>query len=259
MILTGMIFLFIAGYIAYSIAFWEHHALWSGIIVSSIFFFGALFVLMAATLSLQTATDIRRVALLEHENITDPMIGIYNRRYLDRRLDEEFLRARRYHEPLSALLLDIDNFKHINDTYGHQVGDMVLNQLGALILHAKRETDIVARYGGDELLILATNTEVSAAEVFAERLRREVELHQLATMEGSEEQQALRVTVSIGVAGLEPDVSESQWLVRRADEALCRAKKEGSNRVLCHGRFHNDRGNVEKAATVAEEPANEMK
>lgn len=260
MTLTGMIVLFIAGYASYGMTFWERHIIWSGMIVSSVFFIGALFVWSTATLSLHTAMDIRRVTLLEHENITDPLIGIYNRRYLDRRLEEEFLRARRYHQPLSVLLLDIDHFKDINDTHGHQVGDIVLNRLGALILQAKREPDIVARYGGDELLILAPNTEVSSAEAFAERLRREVEAHQPASvMKEPEVLQALRITVSIGAAGLEPDVSEWQWLLRRADEALCRAKQEGRNRVVCHGRFHSDSGNAEPAVPVKDAAPDRMK
>jgi len=131
----------------------SRHTAWLDLIVPSVFFFGAGFVWLTATLSLHTAIDIRRVTVLEHENITDPLIGIYNRRYLDRRLQEEFIRARRYSLPLSVLLLDIDHFKRVNDAYGHQVGDLVLSYLGKLLLSAIRATDIIARYGGEEILI----------------------------------------------------------------------------------------------------------
>jgi diguanylate cyclase (GGDEF)-like protein len=164
-------------------------------------------------------------------------MGIYNRRYLDRRLEEEFLRARRHGLPLSVLMLDIDDFKRINDTYGHRVGDLALNHVVKMILQAKREVDIVACYGGDELLILAPNTELPAAEVFGQRLRQEIEEHQPVVEGESGAPQSVSVMVSIGVAGLEPDVSECRWLVCRADEALCRAKQEGRNRVLRYGCF----------------------
>lgn len=233
--MIGLIALFIVGYISYAVIFWSRHTDWSDLIVPGIFFFGAGFVWMTATLSLQTATDVRRVTLLERENITDPLIGIYNRRYLDRRLEEECARAQRYSLPLSVLLIDIDHFKRINDTYGHQVGDHVLTFLGKLLLQAIRESDIAARYGGEEMLIIAPNTITSTAAFLAERLRQYVETHELVVTSESNEPREIRITVSIGVAGLSQETTNSKTLVHNADEALYRAKQKGRNCIVIHG------------------------
>jgi len=231
-LLTALIVSFIAGYAIYTVTFWGRHTAWLDLIVPGIFFFGAGFVWLTASLSLQTARDVRRVTLLEHESSTDPLIGIYNRRYLDRRLNEEVARARRYALPLSVLLLDIDHFKRINDTYGHLVGDAVLNHLGKLLSQTIRSTDIVARYGGEEFLILAPNTSPSSAAVLAERLRQHIEAHELVVAGELNKRQEIRITVSLGVAGLSREVADSRSLVRNADQALYRAKQEGRNRVV---------------------------
>jgi diguanylate cyclase (GGDEF)-like protein len=233
-ILSIFIGFFVLGYISYTAVFWSRHTAWLDLIVPSVFFFGAGFVWLTATLSLHTAIDIRRVTVLEHENITDPLIGIYNRRYLDRRLQEEFVRARRYSLPLSVLLLDIDHFKRINDAYGHQVGDLVLSYLGKLLLSAIRATDIIARYGGEEILIIAPSTTASSAVALAERIRQHVETHELVLTSEPNKRQAIRITVSVGVVELDQEAADSQGLVHNADEALFRAKREGRNRVVLH-------------------------
>ncbi|MBI5302778.1 MAG: GGDEF domain-containing protein [Chloroflexi bacterium] len=229
--LTALILVFIAGYVGYIAVFWELATTWLDLIVPGVFFLGAGFVWLVSTLSLQTAMDVRRVALLEHENITDPLTGIYNRRYLDRRLNEEFARARRYASPLSVLLLDIDRFKHVNDTYGHPVGDLVLNYLGKLLLHAIRESDILARYGGEEFLLIAANTTASTAIALAERLRQHVETHALVLTSEPSQRQEIRISVSIGVASLSHQVFDSTELLVNADQALYCAKQAGRNRV----------------------------
>ena len=233
-LLTALIAIFIVGYLSYIPAFWGRQSTWLDLIVPGIFFCGAGFVWLTASLSLQTATDVRRVTLLERENITDPLIGIYNRRYLDRRLEEECVRARRYTLPLAVLLIDIDHFKRINDTYGHQVGDLVLSDLGKLILQAIRESDIAARYGGEEMMIIAPNTTPSSAKVLAERLRQRVETYTLTLTKGSNPPQEVRITVSIGVAGLSQETLDSQKLIHNADEALYHAKQAGRNRSVIH-------------------------
>ena len=143
-ILRVLTIFFIAGYAGFLGAYWGRTITWPDLIVPGVFFFGACFVWMTSTLALQTAIDIRRVTLLEKENITDPLTGLYNRRYLDRRLEEELNRAKRYALPLSILLVDIDHFKTVNDTYGHQAGDLVLSYLGKLVLNAVR----IFRYCG---------------------------------------------------------------------------------------------------------------
>ncbi len=229
--LTSLILVFLTGYTAYVFAFWEHHSEWLDPIVPIIFFFGAIFVWMVTTLSLQTAIDIRRVTILEQENITDPLIGIYNRRYLDRRLVEECARAQRYALPLSILLLDIDYFKRVNDAHGHQVGDAVLSYLGRLILNAVRASDIIARYGGEEILIITPHTLTAAATDLAERIRQHIETHELVLTDEHGQRKSIRITVSIGVATLNSEISDCQHLVEQADQALYRAKQEGRNRV----------------------------
>ena len=231
-VLAGLILIFIAGYFGYMVFFWGKQEAWHDLIVPGIFFLGACFVWLTATLSLQTVFDVRRMVLLEHENITDPLIGIYNRRHLDRRLGEEVARAQRYAFPLSVLLLDVDHFKHVNDKYGHQAGDRVLAHLGKLLLESVRETDEVARYGGEEMLIMVPHTPVLSAAHLAERIRHYIETHPLLLSNADEKTDTLFFTVSIGVSALDNRVNSSQKLVQSADKALYQAKEQGRNRVV---------------------------
>jgi diguanylate cyclase (GGDEF)-like protein len=231
--LTGLILFFIVGYIGYAIFFWNQNTTGQEMIVPGIFFFGAGFVWLTTNISLETATDVRRVTLLEHESISDSLTGIYNRRYLDRRLEEECDRSKRYGLPLSVLLIDIDHFKEINDTYGHQAGDLVLNNLGKLLLDSIRDSDIAARYGGDEMLIIAPNTTLSFAATLAERLRQNIESQPLE-LNTSNQPNRISITVSIGVAGPNQNVQDCHGLIRNVDEALLQAKHDGRNRVFAY-------------------------
>jgi len=223
--------LFILGYFGYIVMIIGQMTGNTGLMVPGIFFFGACYVWLTASLSLQTTNDIRRVTLLEQETITDPLVGIYNRRYLDRRLEEEFERARRYQLPLAVLMIDIDRFKIVNDTYGHQTGDLVLNYLGKLLLEGIRRPDIAARYGGEEFLVIAPNTTISLAFTLAERLRQHIESHELNVTSEANEKVIIKITVSIGVSGVGDDTESVKQLVQIADTALYSAKKEGRNRV----------------------------
>ena len=243
--LTASIVLFIAGYASYTVEYWNRHGAWLDLIVPGVFFFGACFVWLTTSLSLNTAIDVRRVTLLERESVTDPLMGIYNRRYLDRRLEEEFARSRRYGLPLSVLLLDIDHFKLVNDTYGHQAGDLVLKHLGELLLLDIRDSDIVARYGGEEILVMTPNTTMSSAAVLAEHLRERIESHEIVLSSEINKRQQIRVTVSIGVAGVSQIITDTQKLVKGADDALYRAKQAGRNRVMISD------GNMPKATAPA--------
>lgn len=231
-VLTSMILVFIIGYLGYLAFHWQDHLELHDLFVPAVFFLGACFVLLVGVLSLQTAIDVRRLATLEQENITDPLMRIYNRRYLDRRLVDEERRARRYDLPLSALMIDIDHFKDINDAYGHAIGDAILHSLGKLIAHTVRNTDIVARYGGEEILIIAPNTPVGTAARLADRLRLAVENAVLATHIVEGNKKTLRITVSIGVAHLGENILDARALVHTADRAMYRAKQEGRNRVV---------------------------
>ena len=232
-VLTALIIIFIIGYGAYIPAFWGSHENLSDLVVPAVFFLGACFVLLVNILSLETSGNVRRLIAFEQESITDPLTGIYNRRYLERRLADEIARANRYGMPLSVLLTDIDHFKRVNDIYGHQVGDLVLEGMAQLIVNTLRTTDIVARYGGEEIMVIAPSTPVKTAIDLAERLRKVVENATFEVpVELDRDISALGVTVSIGVACFSQHTKDMQDLIQNADKALYRAKSEGRNRVV---------------------------
>lgn len=230
--MTGLIFIFISGYLGYIVVLWGQQTEWHELPIPGIFLFGAIFVRLTIELSLLTAADLRRIVLLESENITDPLTKVYNRRYLDRRLEEEVARSKRYSLDLSILMLDIDHFKQVNDMYGHQAGDVILSTLGSLVKAALRELDVVARYGGEEFLVICTNTAIDGAALVAERLRQRVESHQVELPDSSGGSQTIQISISIGAAGLSASVDSKDKLVQAADQALYRAKEEGRNRVI---------------------------
>lgn len=232
-ILRTLIVSFIIGYLGYILVYWDSSRMSEDLVVPAVFFLGGWFVLLVSVLSLQTAVDVRRMVLLEQENITDPLMGIYNRRYMDRCLTDEVTRARRYNLPLSILMIDADRFKSVNDIYGHLEGDLVLRRLGKLTVDTVRASDIVARYGGEEIMVIAPNTSVATAAKLAERLRGKIESTVLLPQD-AQKTPAVNVTVSIGVAYFDQDTRDSRALINQADEALYRAKSEGRNRVVVH-------------------------
>jgi diguanylate cyclase (GGDEF)-like protein len=231
-VLASLIFFFVAAYVAYIVAQpGERHSL-TELLVPAAYFLGGYFVVLVTIVSLQTARDVRRVAVLEEQSITDPLMGVYNRRHLERRLDEEMGKALRYGLTLAALLLDLDHFKSINDVHGHAVGDEVLRALGHLMLDAVRKADIVTRYGGEEVLVLAPHTSLAEGRLLAERLRAGVASKPLVRGSETKDGKPLYATVSIGVAALGPDIKDAPSLLKAADDALYRAKREGRNRVV---------------------------
>jgi len=161
---------------------------------------------------------------------TDEVTGLRNRRHVLERLREEVARSHRYGRPLSCILFDVDHFKRVNDTLGHAAGDVVLQAVSQAVLEECRSMDVVARYGGDEFLILLPETDGAAAAALADRLRRSVAT--LAVMHGG---RALGVTASFGVAALDGRGDESpdepDELLRRADQALYAAKRQGRDAV----------------------------
>lgn len=233
--MTALIALFLVGYVAYIGAFWNRHSGLFDLIVPGIFFFGGCFVWLAVVLSLQTTMDVLRVSELERETFTDSLTGLFNRRYLKRRLGEEVATARRYGLPLAILLLDIDYFKQVNDRYGHQVGDQVLVSMGKVVLKELRESDVLVRYGGEEFIVIAPHTSLLPARDLAERLRERIEgqnfnLH-LEPCAISE----ISLTVSIGVASFDDEIDSLDKLIQAADKNLYRAKHEGRNQVVASG------------------------
>lgn len=227
-----LIIVFITAYLAYAAVSWGHQQGWHDLIVPAVFFGGAVFVWLTARLALHTTAELQQLVRLEHENITDPLLGIYNRRYLDRRLQEECDRALRYKSPLSILMLDIDHFKKINDTFGHQIGDLALQHISKVVLDAVRHLDIVARYGGEELVVLAPDTTAPTAAELAKRLNHLVAATPLLLTDAQGGQQAIRMTVSMGVSSISYNVNSAQKLVQCADQALYEAKRNGRNQVV---------------------------
>ncbi len=158
--------------------------------------------------------------------IKDHLTTLYNHNFFYNRLEEEFDRAVRYDTPLSVIMLDIDDFKHINDTYGHRVGDVVLREVAAMIKKGVRKTDIVARYGGEEFAVILPHTPLAGGVEEGERLREMIESHAYAGIISE------KVTVSVGVAAYPMKAAmNSGDLVSRADDALYKAKWSGKNCV----------------------------
>jgi diguanylate cyclase (GGDEF)-like protein len=174
-------------------------------------------------------TDIVRSAEeLERLATIDGMTGIYNRRHFLTLADHEWFRARRYDHPLSFLMIDIDNFKAVNDAFGHQVGDTVIVHLAEMATTCKRDSDVLARVGGEEFALLLPETVKSEAMIVAERLRLEVSKTKPPVSEAD-----VAPTISVGVAAATDDMPEFSVLMRAADEALYEAKRRGRNRVVC--------------------------
>lgn len=178
---------------------------------------------------------------LEELATTDPLTGLANRRRFLELAGAELDRSRRYGHPMSLMSLDLDRFKAVNDTYGHEAGDLVLKQFALVGLHVVRDVDVFARFGGEEFIILLPETGLEQARTVAERMRRAVAetptpLVDLATggpegTGGDGETGALHVTVSIGLTALTPEDDSLEALLRRADAALYAAKEQGRDRV----------------------------
>ncbi|WP_455221824.1 DUF484 family protein [Kaarinaea lacus] len=187
---------------------------------------------------IENATNNER---LKRVGLTDPLTRINNRRFFDQRLNEEIGRSMRANEPISCLFIDIDHFKSINDSHGHQQGDFILREVARLIREQLRNCDVIARYGGEEFSVLLANTPEQIAWDVAERIRRSVDQY---TFHLPETDKSIHISVSIGIAtlaalqGLE-DVSKlGRILVENADHALYDAKSDGRNCVRSYNAHH---------------------
>ena len=167
---------------------------------------------------------------------TDGLTGLINRRHFEERLAGEFARAQRYRAPLSCLLLDIDHFKKVNDTWGHPFGDVVLRRVAEVARAALRDVDVLARYGGEELIALLPETPPPDALAAAERVRAGVEGAELWYTADDKPPERVRTTCSIGVATFPAEnVDSAEMMVQAADDCLYAAKQGGRNRVVQHG------------------------
>ena len=185
---------------------------------------------IAATFAGQVGSAIENARLFgEVQRLAriDELTGLLNRRHFFERAEQELARAKRYKRPLSAILLDVDHFKRVNDNHGHAVGDEVLRVVARRCRETVRSVDILGRYGGEEFVILVPDTsEAGTGEVLAERLRACIAQEPIASSG-----EAIAVTISLGVAGLRPDTDDLAKLLDRADTALYAAKEAGRNCV----------------------------
>lgn len=166
---------------------------------------------------------------LAHLSRTDRLTQLYNRGYWEECLEKEFMRVQRTHEPCSLVIFDIDHFKKVNDTYGHQAGDEVIRTTAQKLTVTHRNTDLAGRYGGEEFVVILVGTDADGGFYFTERLRKKIEQTSV-----SYEQQAINFTVSLGIAEYSPDIkTHSEW-IERADRALYEAKHSGRNRSVIY-------------------------
>jgi len=164
----------------------------------------------------------------------DGLTGVYNKRFFLDRLEQEFAWHRRHSSPLTLLFSDLDYFKNVNDTFGHQAGDFVLRELSQVVLQQIRVEDVFARYGGEEFACILRQTNASDATVLAERIRRAVERHRFAYVDPSQEgsdELVIPVTISSGVCELKAPMKDIEHFIEAADRYLYRAKEAGRNRV----------------------------
>lgn len=164
---------------------------------------------------------------LEELSIRDPLTGLHNRRFLHDSLEKEISRAKRYKDDVTCVMLDIDHFKTVNDTWGHDVGDEVLVSVANYLIQSVRDSDIVARMGGEEFCLVLPSTKPESALAFIERLRVDISL-----IEFEANGECFSVTCSFGVAHLTEDLDTQNQLLKRADQALYKAKTQGRNRVV---------------------------
>jgi diguanylate cyclase (GGDEF)-like protein len=172
-------------------------------------------------------TLTRRHERIAQEALTDPLTGLWNRRHMAETLDREVSRALRFGHEVSLIILDVDDFKRINDRLGHLQGDLVLETVADLVRDATRDIDVAVRYGGDELALILVETEGEGATILAERLRERVRDTEVPLRDGG----TMGVTISVGVATIPDSAEDLESLVDGADRALLRAKRAGKNQI----------------------------
>lgn len=175
--------------------------------------------------------DMTEVAVYENKlvemNLRDGLTGIYNRRFLETKLEDEFNRHKRYGGVYSIIMFDIDHFKNVNDTYGHQCGDFIIKSISSRIASLIRNVDYLARYGGEEFCCVLPETGIQLAAGIAERFREAI-----SQQENIFDGNVIKVKISLGVAEFREELESSSRLLKKSDEALYRAKKEGRNKVV---------------------------
>jgi diguanylate cyclase (GGDEF)-like protein len=202
------------------------------------------------SIALQIAGALQNAHLYELAMV-DGLTGLFVRRYFDARIEEEIERSRRYGVPFSVIMIDVDDFKKLNDTHGHLVGDRVLRAIANVVKEQMRGVDTAARYGGEEMSVILPRTEMVGAYNLAERIREAIADLRVTT--DDDPPRSLGITASLGIAAYpESKAQTSEDLVRKADRALYRAKKTGKNRVELY--WTDDPSGVHKLAQLASAP-----
>jgi two-component system, cell cycle response regulator len=165
----------------------------------------------------------------EYLSVTDGLTGLYNRRHFEYNIEREFLRTKRYPSDLSLAMIDLDFFKNVNDTYGHQFGDYVLREISNILTASFRKTDMIYRYGGEELAIILTETPIENALIPLERLKTKIAKHKFKNNDIE-----ANISVSIGISAVSAVVQTPSELVETSDKALYKAKQDGRNRVVAY-------------------------
>lgn len=200
--------------------------------------FGALFTLILSLFCLvyifvKRDLDERNRFAVELQKLAtvDELTGVFNRREVNRLLGQEFTRSRRYGNPMSIMLLDIDHFKSVNDTYGHQIGDEVLKWFAEKLRESVRAVDLPSRFGGEEFLVILPETDDAGALIIAERTRQKIAENPFVKCRKNGQTLEIPITASVGVAGIH-DIDLDAEMVRTADKCLYQAKSGGRNRVV---------------------------
>jgi diguanylate cyclase (GGDEF)-like protein len=186
-----------------------------------------------SVLTNQFVLGMKRVLLYQRVQelaITDSLTGVFTRRYYMERFRDELERSKKYHLNFSVLMIDVDHFKAMNDKYGHLVGDVVLREVSKTVKDGTRQVDSIGRYGGEEFVILLSETDKNGARFAAERIRQAVERLRIRAYD-----EQISGTISIGLATYPEDGEELVHLIDKADMALYRAKQNGRNRICIYG------------------------
>ncbi len=188
----------------------------------------SIFLIVGSILGVLSKKQKKQQIALELLSIHDRLTGLFNYSYFLDRMEEEKKRADRYEKELSFIMMDIDHFKHYNDTFGHEQGNVVLKKIAKTIRKNTRDIDVVSRYGGEEFVILLPRASREQAVVVAERIRKAVESLEFP---GNREQPVVKKTISGGVSVYPHDAEDASGLVVKADEALYEAKESGRNKI----------------------------
>ena len=225
---------FAVGYAVYMFMLWTGKVSLQGNNYPAICFAASAFVLLLCFLTYQTTRDIGEAIAMDQASIIDPVLDIYNRRYFDRRIDEETQRSRRYNQPLSIILFEVDEFELIVKKHGRLVGDVVLRKVSDFLVGSVRASDIVARYDEHKIVIATTQTKPDMAIMLADRIRGEVEKLEVLPSGEQNSLEGLKVTVTAGVSCVEDRIKSGFDLVDVAEKAMSRADTEGYNRVYAY-------------------------